>query len=128
MDGWDVIHRVTRAELLANGDLVEVPQDLARQAGWTVPMAICRGAWAETVAWTPEDGQHSGQSETGRLWDVLFVAMVHARARKETDRFVFPIYVVERRTARTVKHVLMCVCGPDDVGNPCVTIGFPEEI
>lgn len=128
MDGWNVIHRVTRAQLIEMGDLVEVPNDLAHQAGWVVPMSICRQAWAEVVAWTAEDGLHTGQSETGRLWDVLSVAMAHAKARRETDRFVFPIYAVEKGTERTVKHVLMCVCGPDDVGKPCVTIGFPEEI
>jgi hypothetical protein len=49
---WNVIHAYTRADALRDGNLVAVPDALAREAGITVPVALTRAAWEDCVAWT----------------------------------------------------------------------------
>ena len=49
----DVIHTHTRAQLIEDGDLIDV-SETAREAGFTVPVAITRAAWADCVEWTAE--------------------------------------------------------------------------
>ncbi|KLD26130.1 hypothetical protein TB9_23405, partial [Xanthomonas perforans] len=68
----DIIHSHTRANLLEDGDLVDVSA-LAREAGFNVPVAVTRAVWADCVAWSQEDTKrkHVPQDEQGRLWDVL---------------------------------------------------------
>ncbi|WP_325176197.1 DUF6573 family protein, partial [Xanthomonas hortorum] len=47
----DIIHSHTRANLLEDGDLVDVSA-LAREAGFKVPVAVTRAVWADCVAWS----------------------------------------------------------------------------
>src|SRR4051794_19875161 len=77
----EVIHSYSRAEALADGDLIEVPEDLRREQGFRHPMAMTRAAWADAVAWDEKDNRrkHAIQDETGRLCDVLTMAGHAAR-------------------------------------------------
>ncbi|MGW6290328.1 DUF6573 family protein [Streptomyces sp. NPDC055107] len=64
----------TRAQAIADGDLVAVEPGLARDASWQAPLAITRAAWDDCVSWNDEDStKQVPQDETGRLWDVLKV-------------------------------------------------------
>ncbi|MGW9402311.1 DUF6573 family protein, partial [Streptomyces sp. NPDC055642] len=71
------IHTYTRAQALADGVLVDAGP-LAQEAGFRWPVALTQAAHAEAVAWNPE--HEAGQDETGRLWDVLWLATIAARA------------------------------------------------
>lgn len=70
----DIIHTHTRADLLEDGDLVDVSA-LAQEAGFRVSVAVTRAVWADCVAWSEEDTKrkHVPQDEQGRLWNVLFM-------------------------------------------------------
>ncbi|WP_199836936.1 MULTISPECIES: DUF6573 family protein [unclassified Streptomyces] len=48
-----VIHRYSRAQALADGALVAVDDDIAREAGFGVPVALAAAAWADCVTWGP---------------------------------------------------------------------------
>src|SRR5437867_583782 len=89
-DFWgERIYSYSRAQAIADGVLVDLStatddkgQLLCQQAGFKVPVAITRAAWAETVeaggTWKPDGNGEilelkGGQSLTGRLWDVLWV-------------------------------------------------------
>lgn len=66
---------------------VAVDPNLAREAGFVVPVVLTPAAWNEAVAWSDADTDETGavgQSETGRLWDVLHMAR---RATGPTHRF-----------------------------------------
>ncbi len=78
----DVIHTHTRAQLIEDGDLIDV-SETAREAGFTVPVAITRAAWADCVEWTAETDKRKAtiQDEAGRLWDVVYMARLAARVR-----------------------------------------------
>src|SRR4051812_6506497 len=85
-DGF-LIHCHSRAQMLADAELVDV-SEVARLAGFIVPVALTRAAWAECVEWVDEAAQAKspGQSEAGRLWDVLWMARVAAATGRSTRR------------------------------------------
>lgn len=58
----DIIHTHTRADLLEDGDLVDVSA-LAQEAGFRVPVAVTRAVWADCVAWSEEDTKHIGPGD-----------------------------------------------------------------
>lgn len=40
----------TRADMLADGSLIEVPPRISRRAGWRVPLGVTAAAWAACVS------------------------------------------------------------------------------
>lgn len=127
-DGAEVIHVYTRDEAIADGVLVDVTET-AREAGFTVPVALTRAAWEEAVAW-----EHGGwQDETGRLWDVCWMAraagLAASRRDAASDRTRFAVLRVPNRPACHVARRLDLElhCGPGDEGDPVMTIMCPGE-
>lgn len=118
----DVVHRYTRAEALEDGVLVDV-SEIAREAGVRFPVAVSRRVWVEVVE-PPEEARATGQSEAGRLWDVLWCFAAAAR-RTRASELVYEVLVNDGDGARKV--VLKAVCGPGDTLQPVMTILFPEE-
>lgn len=80
-DGWEVISSYTRGDAIADGTLVDAGP-MAKEAGWRIPVALTCGAWADCVQWSEDDTKRKGcgQDETGRLWDVVWMAQVAVRA------------------------------------------------
>ena len=99
---------------------------MAKEAGFSVHTVITQALHATT---SEIPGWATGESYEGRLWDVLWVAVVTARgeAKKSThsDRFDFRV-VMSTGGSKETLH-LRAVCGPDDEGQPCMTIGYPED-
>jgi hypothetical protein len=120
----DLIHCYTRAQALADGELRDAGA-LAKEAGIKFPVALTRALWAAAVETSAEDAA-DGQSETGRLWDVLsmfrFAASV---ARKDGTQLTYPVLVSKRRRLRTV--LVKAVVGPGDDLEPVITLMLPEE-
>src|SRR5262249_21761116 len=71
----EAIDTHSRARAVADGLLVEVCQEIAHEAGFTVAVALTAAAWGDCVAWSDADNQRTGacQDEQGRLWDVLWM-------------------------------------------------------
>lgn len=127
-EGWDLISVYTRAQALADGVLVDV-SETAREAGFTVPVAMTIGLWTATVAWDEENGRW--QDEKGRLWDVLSMARFAIRAHREgpvSDRCPASVLCVENTRGgrrRLVDFVLHS--GPGDDGEHVMTFMLPGE-
>ena len=135
-----VIFAVTRKDLLENGDLVALPDEMVQQAG--LPsfnirnnVAISRAAYVRCVQWTEEDNkkQDTYQDESGRMWDVLWMLYCHLVSHRATvgqsSEVMFPFYVVERdgvSQEATLTH-LKAVLGSDEQGARCLTILEPHE-
>jgi hypothetical protein len=117
----EVIYAYTRTQAIADGVLIDVTET-AKEAGFRIPAALTSAAWAECVA-VPEGVE--GQDEAGRLWDVLFMCHLYARRNGEAQEMLFQLLV--RKTGRTETVTLKAVCGPDDSGEPCLTIMQPDE-
>lgn len=125
-----VISVYTRAEALADGVLIDAGP-MAREAGFRWPVAITVAAWEDCIAWNESDSERqTHQDQSGRLWDVLFMAADAARTRVEAGpELRFELYRVPRggRTTKAELTRLKLVIGPGDAGEPVMTILLPNE-
>ena len=120
----DLIHRYTRAQALADGVLIDV-STVAREAGITYPVALTSAAWGRCVTVPP--GVEC-QDEAGRLWDVLFLLALAIHRSDGGAEVRFGVHVRDDNSEGTPPLVrLKAVCGPDDQGEPVVTVLLPEE-
>jgi len=125
----DVIYSYTRAQAIEDGVLVDV-SETAREAGFRWPVAITHAAWQECVAWSDDDNQRQlQQDESGRLWDVLWMAFVAIRSADGGTQMEYPLYRVPRDGESVEAELtnLKLVCGPGDTGKPVITIMLPQE-
>jgi len=139
----DPIFSYTRAQAIGDGVLIDLTtatddkgQRLCPQAGFTVPVAITRAAWAQTIeaggSWrTDGEGEvlelKGGQSLTGRLWDVLWMLRVASGKAANSDRVHFQVLVDVLGNGRRQRVRLWALCGPGDDARPVITIMLEGE-
>lgn len=126
-DKTDIIHTYTRDEAIEDGALVDV-SNIAKQAGFAIPLALTARVFSECVYW-PET-EAAIQDESGRLWDVLFMAAAAARraaALQLQGATAFDMVVVPRGGRSLMPIRLVLLVGPGDTGEPVATIMFPDE-
>lgn len=117
-----VIYRYTRKQALEDGVLIDV-SETAREAGIIYPVAITGTAWWSYVVPCERD-RELGQSEKGRLWDVLWMFR-NAAIQNAGDMMLFKVYFMLFCNQELV--TLKAVCGPGDEAEPVITIMLPEE-
>lgn len=109
-----VIHSYTRAQAIEDGYLVDVSA-VAKEAGFSVEVAISREAYSQFVQWTPEDSQRQvHQDESGRLWDVLTMARLLSIRRGG-------------RSQKPRRAQLRMVISAGETSAPVITIMLPNE-
>ena len=124
------ISTYSRAQAIEDGILVDV-SDTAREAGFTIPVALTRTVWTRLVA-LPE-GYRGFQDERGRLWDVLWMARHYALRASNSDRVTMCVLVRDiRKDLRDSqraprKHFPIVAIGSGDDGRAVITIMFPED-
>ena len=120
------INAGTRAEALQEGGLVDA-STLAKDAGFRIPLALTGEAWRECVQW-PQD--QPGQDETGRLWDVIWMASRAAVAAKHSDDPVteFQVYRVKVGEEQASLVDLVLLIGPGDEAEPVCTVYTAAEV
>lgn len=127
------MHRTTRADALAAGELVDVSQ-LAAEAGFSEPMAMTAEVWADCCAWDADDNARKGMVTTAddRAWDVVWLAwMIRRNRRGRRADFVqsFQVYRVPRpgkaQYPRRVYLQIHSLIG--DNGEPVFTITHTSE-
>ena len=126
----DIISTYTRAQAIEDGVLIDV-SPTAKEAGFEWSVAMTAGAWADCVAWSDRDSQRQVyQDQSGRLWDVIFMAFQAISLSRETgDRLLFRLYRVPRDGHSTDAEVttLKLDAGPGDSGEPVITIMLVDE-
>ncbi len=131
------IHTYTRMQALEDGQLIDV-SSTAREAGIVWPVALTSAAWADCVEWTEETEKrkgYTGQSECGRLWDVVWMLSLAVRGamRRGLDASQQPLFYSLLRTPTAGRGVmprkvtLKFQAGPNDDGRPCITVMLPGE-
>lgn len=90
------IHVYTRAQAIENGVLVDV-STTAREAGTVWPVSMTSAAWTDCVEWTEQTESrkgYTGQSESGRLWDVVWMLNLAIRSalRRGLDASRQPLF------------------------------------
>jgi len=130
-DADELIHVYTRAQALADGVLVAADADLAKDAGFRVPVALTSAVREDCVVWSDQDSSRQvPQDESGRLWDVLFMSSVAIRdSGGGGGQVTVNLLRVPRdgraRQARRVQ--IVCAIGPGDRAEPVITIMQPGE-
>ena len=126
----EVISTNTRAQAIADGVLIDAG-NIAQEAGFQWPVAVTSAAWADCVAWSEDDSDKQvHQDESGRLWDVLFMASHAVRTRSGSgDRLLFQLYRVPRdgRSTQAELTTLKLIVGLGDQGEPVITVLLPDE-
>ena len=124
-DEFTLIFSYTREQAIADGVLVDI-SETAKEAGFKWPVAVTCAVWADIVTPTPDDEQE-GQSKEGRLWDVLNMARLAAKANKgDSDTVLFQVIVLRERKQETVT-LKMVLSAEAPEGGPCLTIMLPNE-
>ena len=125
-----VVASYSRAQAIEDSVLIDVTA-MAREAGFKWPVALTHTAWCDCVAWTERDNRFQvHQDESGRLWDVLFMAFYAIRtATAPGDRLLFSLYRVPKdgHSTEAGEVSLKLMVGPGDAGEPVVTIMLPNE-
>lgn len=138
----EVVYAYTRADAMADGVLVDVGA-ATDEAGKKVlsmfkwPVAMSRAAYEATVCdggtWVPDgNGDEelilpTGQSPTGRLWDVGCLLLNAIRTSEDGDMVEFSVLVDVNGDGKHKQVDLYSVCGPGDHGEPVVTIMLQGE-
>lgn len=131
----DVIFQYTRAQALADGVLVEIDSNVCREAGFRYPVAVTRSVWSNLIELNPA-AERAGCDISGRTWDILWMLRVAIKGAPDGDTIPYSLCVVvpsdspyrrSRHEATPSLVALKSVCGPDDNGEPCITIMMHDE-
>ncbi len=68
---FDVVYTYTRKQAIEDGVLIDIT-DTAKEMGFKFPVAITSTVWHGYII-PPKELKCWGQSEKGRLWDVIFL-------------------------------------------------------
>ena len=118
----NLIFSYTRAQAIDDGVLVDASR-MAREAGIRYPVAVTENAW-QTYIVPDEVSKTQGQSEEGRLWDLLMVFRKAARNSAGDIRHFSVLFLMGRKLRF---GTFKAVCGPGDDAAPVITIMLPEE-
>ena len=116
-----VIYAFTREQAIEDGvlvDLTEFAEDWFR-----VPVAVTSAVWTRCSEGPPAV---SGQSQTGRVRDILWVLRAHMVLNQDHSDVAFSL-LVQKDTEKEAMVTLVVVIGPGDDGLPVITVMFPEE-
>lgn len=121
----EMISAYSRAQAIADGVLMEVTES-AREAGFRISVALTAAVYADCVAWNNEI-ERVHQDESGRLWDLLYLAALEARRRRNAQVVPFgllrvPHYGTKPELVQLIMHI-----GPGDDAEPVLTIMQPGE-
>lgn len=127
----DIIHRYTRAQALADGVLVAVPETLQKEAGFRIPVAMTSAVYEDCVAWSVADSerQQVAQDQDARLWDLLAMARFAAHCEPERSLVAFDLTRYPRRggNGNPRRTRLVMTIHQGDAAEPVITIMQPGE-
>ena len=118
-----VISGYSRREAIEDGVLIDV-SETAAEANITYPVALSQRVWEEIVV-PGERSRAYGQSEQGRLWDILWMFSLAARGNSNSNLLFQVMAIMESNQKRI--HTLKAVVDGGDDGKPVITIMLPEE-
>lgn len=123
----EIIHTHSRAQALADGDLIDV-SNVARKYGFIYPMAVTKTVWEGFVE--PDlTAERYGETAVARLEDLLVVLADRAR-RIEGSEVLFTVSATSE--GRIEDHNFKAIIGPGDNvtstdADPVFTVMYPIE-
>lgn len=123
-EGLEVISTYTREQAIEDGVLIDV-STTAKEAGFKYPAAVTAAVWAEVVE-PDEIARSHGESESGRLWDVLWMLLVAIKqGRSNGSRTDYSLIATRDGRQHTIELYGLCAGG--DNAEPVITIMLPNE-
>ena len=123
-ESWNVVYSYSRAQAIADGVLVDVTEE-AKAIGFKLHTVVTDHLFHGYVE-PPAGLDGEGQSVTGRLHDLMVLALFAARKAVNTDRVTFKVDFLmapgRKETIEVIAHI-----GPGDHGEPVLTIMLPED-
>lgn len=119
------IFSYSRKQAIEDGVLVDV-SETAKEAGIAVPVALTAEAWSQAVS-VDEAAEGYGQSEDGRLWDVLSLLRFAAGTAADGQSVITYPVIVNDGPGKQREVELKAVIGPGDNLEPVITVMLPEE-
>lgn len=123
-DSWNLVYSYSREQAIADGVLVDVTE-AAKEIGFRLNTVVTDHLFHGYVE-VPDGLDGEGQSVTGRLHDLIVLALFAARKAVNTDRVTFKVDFLmalgRKETIEVVAHI-----GPGDHGEPVLTIMLPED-
>ncbi len=119
-----------REQAIEDGFLIDV-SSMAKEAGFTIPVAVTHSVWTQYIEWTDEDTKRQAAQDTnGRMWDVIW--MLHVAIKKLSNNnssLLYTVYVVPRggRSRKAKEIQLKSIIAGGDNGEPVITIMMPNE-
>lgn len=124
------IHTYLVEDGLRDGMFIQPYPEMAREAGYRVPVILTLKAYVALVEW--DDSHPTPQDEKGRFWDVLMVS--HAVAGKAVEKAGLRsrggVLAVPRDHKRKYPHLLqfdVVFQALNADGDPCLTFLLPDE-
>lgn len=121
----DVIDQYTRKDALNDGILFDVTET-AFEAGILFPVALTSVVWNEYVKMPLVIEKKGIQSESGRLWDVIWMLRVNIPQCK-TSALTYQLYVNNDPDQEPELISLKAQIHPGDDLEPVITIMLPNE-
>jgi hypothetical protein len=119
----EVISRYTRSQAIEDGVLADV-SELAKQAGFKIPVALSSGVYNLAV----EAQEKGGQDYKGVVWDILNVLFFTIKKQRPGGQRVdFTVSIWSKYTGKQRDFQMYSVCDGGDNGEPVITILLPNE-
>jgi len=105
-------------QAVEDGVLIEINPALSQEAGYRWPVRISQGV--SSLATPTEQEQQQGQSFSGRLWDILWMARITLSNANPGD-YIVPFEVI---LGKRITRLWACL---DTTSGPAIHIITPEE-
>lgn len=120
-----VVSTYAREMAIEDGFLIDVTET-AKEASIVLPTAVTKAVWDDYIEWTQDDQDQTYQDQSGRLWDVVWMArcaIVAARKGGEAET-IYELYCIPRdgKSHRAKLTALKVHVGPGDDRTPVLTI------
>jgi len=121
---WNLIFSYSRQQAIDDGVLIDVTEE-AKKIGFKVQTVVTSNLFHRYLD-PPAGLEGEGQSVTGRLHDLMVLALFAAKRGVNTDRVTFNVAFLmvpgRKETIEAIVHI-----GPGDNGEPVLTIMLPED-
>ena len=122
--GFEVLSVYTRAQAIEDGQLIDVSKEAA-EAGITIPVAVTQAVWAQYIS--PDNRSRKyGQSESGRLWDTVWMLACAMRRNKDKSTIHYQLYFIMKEKLRRLV-TLKAVLHGGDHGESVITVMLQGE-
>lgn len=124
MYDFKLICSYTRKQAIEDGVLVDITKS-AMQVGFKIHTVITWNLYTRYIS-PPAGLDGYGQSVEGRLYDVLWLAVLTARSNAQSSRMEFDV-LFQMAPGEPERVRVVADIGPGDHGEPVLTIMLPGD-